>query len=287
MKFTTVASDAFQKFQMNAGVLLTQFDPASPAIDRTKIIGATSGGCSFTVSPEFIDFGEDVDNVPNNTKELKVLKSVTATMTGTFKTVDAALVKRLIGAANYGSNGKITPRADLAQTDFVDIWWVGDYSDKNNGVDAGFMAIRLINALSTGGFQIQSNDDGKGDFAFEFTGHYSIADMTVLPYEIYVQAGLDTDTDTSLSALTIGSLTLSPTFDANTLNYTATTSNASETVTATATDSTNAVISVIVNGASVTNGTSASLVDGPNSIVVTVTNNGLSTIYTATVTKGA
>ncbi len=46
-----------------------------------------------------------------------------------------------------------------------------------------------MNGLSTGGFQIQSTDKAKGQFAFEFTGHYSITDADTVPYEIYVKAG--------------------------------------------------------------------------------------------------
>jgi hypothetical protein len=34
MKFTTVAADAFQKFQLNAGIILTEFDPSTEAVDR-------------------------------------------------------------------------------------------------------------------------------------------------------------------------------------------------------------------------------------------------------------
>jgi len=194
MKFTTVASDAFQKFQLNAGILLTEFDPSNPTVDRTKIFAATSGGASFSATPEFIDFGEDVDNVPANTKEMKVLQSVTAVMSGTLKTVDSEVARALMAAADINpTSGKITPRADLNDTDFRDLWWVGDYSDINTdaagGGEAGFMAIKLMNALSTGGFSLQPNDAGKGDFSFEFTGHYSIDDMSILPYEVYIKAG--------------------------------------------------------------------------------------------------
>lgn len=287
MKFTTVASDAFQKFQMNAGVFLASFDPSNPEVDRTQIIGATSGGCSFTASPEYVDFGEDVDNVPANTMELKVLQSITATMSGTFKTADTLLAKRLIGAANVLANGKIVPRADLRQSDFGDIWWVGDYSDKNEGASAGFMAIRLINALNTGGFQIQSNDDGKGDFAFEFTGHYSINDISKVPYELYIQVGdAAAAADTSLSALTIGSLTLSPTFSASVLSYTATTSNDADTVTATAT-SNSATVAVIANKRGISSGQSVEWFDGKNEVLVEVNNGDGSSTYTVIVTKGA
>ena len=189
MKFTTVATDAFQKFQLNAGILLTEFDPATPTVDRSKIIGATSGGNSFTATPTFTDLGADVDNVPANTKELKTLDSVEAAMSGTFKTIDNALGKMLIGAADIVGNNKIIPRADLKLDDFNDIWWVGDYSDKNGDTNGGFIAIKLINALSTDGLSITPNDKGKGDFSYTFTGHYSINDMSVLPYEIYIKPG--------------------------------------------------------------------------------------------------
>ena len=195
MKFTTVATDAFQKFQLNAGVILTEFDPASPTLDRSKIFIATNDGSEFTAEPEFEDFGEDVDNVPANTKELKKLDSWAASMSGTFVTVTAALTKTLLGAADTASN-KVTPRADLLASDFDDLWWVGDYSDVNvdsgSGADshtAGFIAIHMMNTLSTGGFQIQSADKGKGNFAFTFEAHYSMADIATVPFEIYVKAG--------------------------------------------------------------------------------------------------
>jgi len=192
MKFTTVAADAFQKFQLNAGVVMTEFDPASPTLDRSKIFIATSGGSEFTAEPEFEDFGEDVDNVPANTKELKVLTNVNVTLSGTGKTVDGPVLKALMTAADSTTtNGvtKIVPRADLLDTDFFDLWWVGDYGDHNGATNGGFIAIHLLNALSTGGFSIQSNDKGKADVEYEFTGHYSIDDMTKLPYEVYLKAG--------------------------------------------------------------------------------------------------
>lgn len=190
MKFTQVAPDAFTKLQLNAGVLLTEFDPTSPTLDKTKIFGATSGGVSFATNPEYADFGEDIDNVPPNTKQLKRLQSVKPVMSGTFKTADTAVAKALMAAADVEGN-KITPRGTIDEDDFFDLWWVGDYSDKTGNKNGGFMAIKLANALSTGGFKLQSNDDGKGDFAFEFTGHYDLTNIDVLPFEVYIKTGTD------------------------------------------------------------------------------------------------
>lgn len=281
MKYTQVAADAFRKLQLNAGVLTTEFDPSTGVLDREKIFAATGGGVSFTAVPEYSDFGEDIDNVPANTMELKRQDSVTVTMSGTAKTVDTATTKRLMGAADVDASGKLVPRADLLIEDFADIWWVGDYSDVNNGNDAGFMAIRLINALNTGGFSMQTNDKGKGDFAFEFTGHYSLEDVSVVPYEVYVK---DDTASALLASLSIGSLTLTPAFSSTVTSYTATTSNASNTVTATAEDS--AATITITNGeTAVTNGGSAYWEEGENTLTVMVTNGDAAVVYTVAVTR--
>ena len=47
----------------------------------------------------------------------------------------------------------------------------------------------MMNSLSTGGFQIKSSDKAKGQFAFEFTGHYSMDAQDTVPFEVYVKAG--------------------------------------------------------------------------------------------------
>lgn len=284
MKYTQVAADAFEKLQLNAGILLTEFDPATGSFERENIFAATSGGVSFTAAPEYSDFGEDIDNVPNNTLELKRQDSVTATMSGTALTADTATAKALIGAADVDAQGKITPRTDLTRSDFSDIWWVGDYSDVNNGAEAGFMAIRLINALNTSGFSMQTGDKSKGNFAFEFTGHYSMEDITVVPYEIYIKKGGEQETgDATLSALAIGALTLDPEFSPTTYAYTATTTNATNTVTATPTAST-ATVEMTLNSEAMS-GTTATWDEGENVLEITVVDGDARNGYTVTVTK--
>ena len=191
MKFTKIPSDAFQKLQINAGILTTDFTPATGTIGESGQIGATTGGVNFTATPTYSDFGEDIDNCPKNMKELKKLDSWEAKMTGTFVNADTAIAKLLCGAADIGSpdTTKVTPRNYLKDADFDDIWLVGDYSDKNGETNGGFIAIKLINALSTGGFQLQTSDKAKGQFAFEFTGHYSMSAQDTVPFEIYIKAG--------------------------------------------------------------------------------------------------
>ena len=191
MRFTKIPETTFSEIQLNAGVLLADFTPADGSFELTDIIGATTGGVSFSDSMTFTDFGEDIDNCPRNMKELKQLDAHEVTMSGTFVTVTPDTVKTLIGVADIASGDatKVVPRNDLLDTDFTDIWWVGDYSDKNGETKGGYVAIHLMNALNTSGFQIQSTDKGKGQFAFSFMGHYSMSAQDTVPYEVYVKAG--------------------------------------------------------------------------------------------------
>lgn len=194
-KFTQIPTDTFKKLQLGAGLLTTDFDTATGELTASNIVGATSGGVSFEATPSFSDFGEDIDNCPKNTKELKKLDSWDAKMSGSFVTMDTKAAVSVIGTAAVASNDptKVVPRNSVDAKDFKDIWWVGDYSDINedgtSAGKAGFIAIKLINALSTGGFKIQSGDKAKGTFEFEYTGHYSLENIDTVPFEIYIKAG--------------------------------------------------------------------------------------------------
>lgn len=194
-KFTQIPIDTFKKLQLGAGLLTSEFDPATGELTASNIIGATSGGVTFGATPSFSDFGEDIDNCPKNTKELKKLDSWDAKMSGSFVTMDTKAAVSVIGTAAVASDDqtKVVPRNSVNDTDFKDIWWIGDYSDINedgsSAGKAGFIAIRLIDALSTGGFKIQSGDKAKGTFEFEYTGHYSIEHIDTVPFELYIKAG--------------------------------------------------------------------------------------------------
>ena len=189
MKFTQIPTTAMEEMQLNAGVLLSSFNPSTAEV--SGIIGATTGGIKFSATPTYSDFGEDIDNCPKNMMELKRQESVEVKIAGTFVTVTTAVAKKLMAAADIGTSDqtKITPRNDLKTEDFADIWWVGDYSDKNGATNGGFVAIHVMNALNTGGFQLQSGDKSKGQFPFEFTGHYSMDAQDTPPFEIYIKAG--------------------------------------------------------------------------------------------------
>lgn len=238
MKFTQIPANTFEKLQMNAGILVSGFAPATGEV--TGLLGATTGGINFTDTVEYSDFGEDIDNCPKNTKELKHLDSHEVKVSGTFVTVDVATAKMLSGAADVDAQDgtHIVPRNDLSQSDFSDLWWIGDYSDVNTGANAGYIAIHLRNALNTGGFQIQSTDKAKGQFAFEFTGHYSMSAQDVVPYEIYIKGSSDEPTPSVLIDMKSVSLEVD-----DTTTLVATTIPANTTVTWTSSDTDKATVS--------------------------------------------
>ena len=193
MKFTQIPANTFKELQLNAGILTSNFAPTTGTVESNAMLGATSGGVSFTATPTYADWGDGIDNCPKNMMELKKLESWEVKMSGTFLTVNTAQAKSLVAAADIGGSDttKVTPRNDVALTDFNDIWWIGDYSDKNGATNGGYIAIHMMNALSTGGFQLQSGDKAKGQFAFEYTAHYSMDAPDTVPYEIYIKAGTE------------------------------------------------------------------------------------------------
>ena len=179
--FTVIPQATFEEMQLDAGVLLTTFNPASPAVTDSAIICATTGGISASCVPTYSDLGEDVDNCPVNTKELKHLDSWLCTLGFTSLGVSPAQIKMALGAADIDGTDttKIVPRRDLEQTDFSDVWWVGDRAD------GGFVAIQLKNALSTDGFALTTSKAGKGQVAVTLTGHVSINAQDVVPMVFY------------------------------------------------------------------------------------------------------
>lgn len=189
MKYTQIPNDTFENIQLNAGIICEGFNPATGEV--TGLIGATTGGLQFKDAPEYVDFGEDIDNCPKNTKELKRVDNREVTLAGTLVTISAQTAKKLMGSADIDEDDAthVIPRDDLVDADFDDTWFVGDYSDKNTGANAGYCAIHLMNTLNTEGLQLQTEDKKKGQFAFSYLAHYSIDDMDTVPYEVYIKKG--------------------------------------------------------------------------------------------------
>ena len=182
MRFTKIPQNTFNELQLNAGILLKDFDVTTGTFADTDILTATTGGLQVQVKPTFEDLGSDIDNCPKNTMELKYKSDADeVTVGGTALNINSDMLMLMLGAADKDSTtGKITPRKDLKIADFKALWWVGDLS---NG---GYVAVKIINALSTDGFSLKSSDKGKAQCSFTLTGHVSIDAQDIIPVEFYI-----------------------------------------------------------------------------------------------------
>ena len=95
----------------------------------------------------------------------------------TFKLSLGAAIK---SAASSSHPANVEPRAQVAQQDFADLWFISER------VDDKIIAIQLKNALSTGGFSYKTQKNGKGQLAVTFTGHVSIAAQDAVPMMFYL-----------------------------------------------------------------------------------------------------
>ena len=188
-RFTVIPQDAFNELQLDAGILLNSFNPTAGTFEDENIICATTGGITASCVPTYSDFAEDVDNAPVNIKEFKHLDSWECKFAFTALGTSPELIKLALGAADV-SDTTITPRRDLSQADFTNLWWVGDKAD------GGMVAINLKNALSTGGFSLQTTKNGKGQLSVELTGHVALAAQNEVPMTFYSTEGTGEETGT-------------------------------------------------------------------------------------------
>lgn len=186
-KFTKIPQDAFNALQLDAGVILTNFDPSNPVEPAdSDILCATTGGITINCTPTFSDLSEDVDNVPANMMEFMHLDKWECTISTTSLGTSLEMLRWALGCADITSaSSKVKIRKDLQQTDFQTIWWVGDRAD------GGIVAVKLLNALSTGGMSLKTTKNGKGQTTITITGHMSVNAQNDMPMEFY---SIDPDT---------------------------------------------------------------------------------------------
>lgn len=191
MKFTRIPQETFEELQINAGILLKDFDINNGTFADSDILTATTGGIKIDVKPTYEDFGSDIDNCPKNTMELKRKTDADeVTMNTTALCINKDVLLYQLGAADEDPRtGAIRPRRDLKLSDFKHLWFVGDLA--NNG----YIAVKISNTLSTDGFSLQTTDKGKGKVGLGITGHVSIDAQDVVPVEFWLGEG-DSDSVT-------------------------------------------------------------------------------------------
>lgn len=188
-KFAQLPEAMQNALATNAGLMLSEFDPFDVGTAeeiRQAILFATSGGLSVSCVPTYEDFGADVDNCPANTKEMLRISSWSCTASGTaitLSTENAVSFLANADSANEQGVDVVKPRFNVKAEDFKTLWYVCPY-----GTNGGFVAVKLDNAINTGGLSIASENKGKGKFAFSYTGYSSIDDPQRVPFTFFMKA---------------------------------------------------------------------------------------------------
>lgn len=190
-RYTKMNPTDFKRMTWDAGIVLDEFNPEDGSFKLSDIRWATTGENSFAANHDLIDSGADINNCPDGTAQLQRAKPWVAQIAGTAVTVDAAQIIDFLGNADIDINDvtHIVPREDLSMEDFKDKWLVVNYSNLNGEENGGWLAIHIMNALSTDGFSGSFGKDGNGTFPYTLKAFYDMDDMSQIPFEIYIKSG--------------------------------------------------------------------------------------------------
>ena len=90
MKFTKIPQSTFDELQINAGILVKDFDVSTGTFADSDMISATTGGITVNVKPSYQDFGDDIDNCPKNTMQLKRIDDTEVSISTTALNINDA-----------------------------------------------------------------------------------------------------------------------------------------------------------------------------------------------------
>lgn len=190
---TPLRNETFRSLQLNAGMMLTDFDISSYATadalktalataiqDGSKLLGATRGGGTFTVTREIRQV--EADGTRYRFVGSEIVDSVDAYLSTTLIEITPAHLKQVLGNADLTTSGEKTVvkmRTAFEDTDYLpNVVWVGDTSE-------GFICIDLKNALNTADFTLTFADKNEGTVNAEYHAHQGdVNDYDEAPFEI-------------------------------------------------------------------------------------------------------
>lgn len=184
--YSGFTADTAKSLLLDAGAFFKNFelgtDTFDTAVTSGKLIGATSGGGSFTAIPSIRRI--EIDGVKGAAKGLQVIDEWVVTLTANMKEVkqDTLLLALASGNAVDGAVGykNITANNYIELSDYIDnITWVGKLSGSDNPV-----IIQVKNALSTSGLTLNTADKAEAVIALSFVAHYDTADLDNPPFII-------------------------------------------------------------------------------------------------------
>lgn len=191
---TPIRTETAQNIALNMFVLSTGYTPGS---GPTGELGATTGGGTFTATPEFRVPG--LNGLRKNTKGFMVIDEWEVSLKCSAVELTEA---GLLLAAGYGSAATdanvttITPAQGLVpDSEYADLWVSGNTSDGK------IFAICIKNALNNNGVQLSFADKDTGKYDIDVRGNYTAATLDTPPFIIYLDKSVATAAAIALSSI--------------------------------------------------------------------------------------
>ena len=179
-----VTSTTAQNIQFGAGTIHKGLKYAGSSWNFSEsLIGATKGGSSVSIVPEFYSVVPDGSSVA--IKDFKRKIGEKATMEINLLELTSEMIKLAVLGDNAESNvtgyDLIESKDGIASSDYLEnIAFVGETLDGEN------IIVILDNALCTSGLNLEgkANEEGVAKYTFECHADSSTS-LTTLPYHIY------------------------------------------------------------------------------------------------------
>lgn len=176
-----LTAEAFKSIPKGSGNILSDFSLETPKIDKTNVVHATQGGVKITYQNTIEDTLADIDNAPTNTKQGAEVSGTTATISYTTPNADPKTIQMAVGTADIDPDDPthVVARLKTVLTDFKPLWWVGPMTG------GGFLVVKILNALSTGGLDLQTAHRGGGSMQITLTAFSDLENPDQAPMEFY------------------------------------------------------------------------------------------------------
>ena len=177
-----------KNMQLDAGLLvrgLTDILNFNGTIADDKKLGATSGGATFSATPEIRNIFEGIDGAKGNYKDGYVSDNWEITLTATVKEMTAKNLQLAMATADIKSDDDkfdvLSPRMNIKTTDYIDnICWLGTMNGSTEP-----MIIELKNVMNTNGISFTAEDKGSGSVELELKAHFDLSKPDEVPFNIY------------------------------------------------------------------------------------------------------
>lgn len=188
---TGITTNTAKYMQLDAGIFVRGLaDPSTfngTITGPAKVIGATSGGGSFSAIPTIRNLAEDLDGARGVYKGLQVIDDWEIKLTATVKEMTAENLRLALAAADTtkaeleGKYDTTVARMEIKDEDYLDNFcYIGTLVGQDTPI-----IIELKNVLNTTGLNLNVTDKGTGTVSLELKAHFDLENPTEVPFKIY------------------------------------------------------------------------------------------------------